>query len=144
MRKISLLLIAIFTLAALLSACSSNDGFVLADTSWKLTSYGAVGSQTPAVDGIDTRLEFGTDGTVSGTMGCNRFSGTYSQKDDTITFGPIAATEMACPDAQMAQESAAFQVLAGTVKFERGDGTMTITSADGMMKQVLEGLMKAN
>ncbi|UUS58071.1 MULTISPECIES: META domain-containing protein [Acinetobacter] len=33
---------------------------------------------------------------VSGADGCNRIMGGYNAGKDTITFGPIAATQMAC------------------------------------------------
>lgn len=38
-----------------------------------------------------------TEGRVSGNSGCNSMSGSYSIKEDKITFGPIAQTKMACP-----------------------------------------------
>ena len=144
MRKTSLSLIVMLALMVFaLTACTSKTTS-LPGTSWSLVSYGPVGKQTAAVSGIATHLKFGTDGNVSGSMGCNSFGGTYTLKGDTITFGPIASTMMACPDAQMTQESDSFQIMNGTVKFEQGDGSLTIFSADGTTKMMLEGLMTAN
>ena len=37
-------------------------------------------------------MQFRSDGKVGGHSGCNRFTGTYTQKDDTL-----ATTRMACP-----------------------------------------------
>ncbi|MEA5079894.1 MAG: META domain-containing protein [Anaerolineaceae bacterium] len=139
MKKFAILITALLVFSAiLLSACGSADTTAkLAGTSWKLVSYGPKDAQIPAADGIDTRMDFGTDGNVSGSMGCNRFSGPYSQKGDSITFSAIAATEMACPEPQMTQESNAFQVLVGSVKIEQSGTSLTIFSADGTSKLVL-------
>lgn len=139
MKKYLPLLATLFILSTiLLSACGITDTSAkLAGTSWKLVSYGSVEGQISAVEGIDTKLDFGSDGSVSGSMGCNRFSGSYIQKGDSLTFSPIAATEMACPEPQMTQESSAFQVMVETVKFKLKEDTLTIISADGKSKLVL-------
>jgi XRE family transcriptional regulator, regulator of sulfur utilization len=42
-------------------------------------------------------LRFAAGGRVSGSDGCNRISATYTLAGSRITFGPIAATRMACP-----------------------------------------------
>lgn len=42
-------------------------------------------------------VRFEEEGRVSGFSGCNRFSGTYSGWPDTLTFGPLVTTRMACP-----------------------------------------------
>lgn len=140
MKKFTILTTTLFVLSAiLLSACGSAETSAkLAGTTWKLASYGPADAQTPAADGIDTQIVFGDDGKVSGSMGCNRFSGSFSQKGDSINFSPIAATEMACPEPQMTQESSAFQVLVGSVKFEQNDANLTIYNAEGTAKLVLE------
>lgn len=139
MKKHLILTTALALIVTLmLSACGSAETTVkMAGTSWKLVSYGPVEAQVTAAEGIDTRLDFATDGSVSGTMGCNRFSGSFSQKGNSLTFSPIAATEMACPEPQMTQESSAFQVMVETAKFEYKDASLTIFSADGKSKLVL-------
>jgi heat shock protein HslJ len=139
MIKITFLL-ATLTLAALaLSACATKtETPTLSGTSWKLTYYGEVEAQTPAADGIDTQIDFGSDGKVSGTVGCNRFSGSYTQQDDQITFGPLMATKMACPELPMTQESVAFGVMVGTVRTEWMQNQLSIYSEDGKMMILLE------
>jgi len=59
---------------------------------WKLASLDGVAppeSQTPT-------LLFGEDGKMSGSGGCNRFTGNYTQKNGQLQTGNIAATKMAC------------------------------------------------
>lgn len=41
-------------------------------------------------------LEFNADGTVSGSDGCNRLSGSWTENGGVISFGPLASTKMAC------------------------------------------------
>src|SRR5260221_4323279 len=106
--SLSLIGIALFVLAA----CSpSGPGAAsLPGTNWKLVSYGPASMPQDAAADIETHLTFGGDGTLSGSMGCNSFSGTYNVQDDShITFGAIISTLMACADPQMAQERSAFQ-----------------------------------
>ena len=56
------------------------------------------------VDRLQTVLELGADGSVSGSGGCNRMGGRASIAGDRITFGNIVATMKACPPAVMNQE----------------------------------------
>ena len=133
MRKITLSNIALLVAAGLiLSACASKGASaILAGTSWKLVSYGPVENQIPAALGVETRVYFGIDGQVSGSVGCNQFSGNYEEIGGKITFSMLVSTMMACPELQMTQESTAFQVMSGTVDFELEGNTLTIFDASG-------------
>jgi len=44
-------------------------------------------------------LTFGEDGSLTGSTGCNTISGSYVVDGTSVTFGPLATTEMACADA---------------------------------------------
>ncbi|WP_458760200.1 META domain-containing protein [Afipia sp. TerB] len=57
------------------------------------------------IDRLQTTLQLGADGKVTGTGGCNRYMGRAILKGDAITFGPMAGTRMACPPAVMDQEN---------------------------------------
>jgi heat shock protein HslJ len=57
------------------------------------------------IDRLQTTLELGGDGKVTGMGGCNRYTGKAILKDDAITFGPMASTRMACSPAIMDQET---------------------------------------
>lgn len=56
------------------------------------------------IDDLQTTLEVGADGKVSGNGGCNRFSGSATIDGDKISFGELASTMMACTEAAMDQE----------------------------------------
>ncbi|HEY0596047.1 META domain-containing protein [Sphingopyxis sp.] len=99
----------------------------LAGTSWTFASIGGV---DVAAD-RPTSLIF--DGTrLSGSAGCNRFSGSYAVEGRRLTAGPLMATEMACPGAGMTQENAFFALMRGPVGLSfPTDGTLVLTASDG-------------
>ena len=135
MKRIILTVVPLMLLTALvLSACSSDS---LAGTSWTLVSYGDPSNPTAAVSGVDTSLVFGSDGQVSGSMGCNGFGGDYQIKNGQIVFGSIISTLMACEEPRMSQETATFAVMSGTVEYSINGNILTITSADGSRVMIL-------
>ena len=108
----------------------------LAGSNWIFVSIGgvAVAADRP------TSLQF--DGSrLSGSAGCNRFSGGYSAADGTLTAGPMMATEMACPGPGMTQEAAFFQLIATPVSLTfADDGTLILTGIKGrtaVLKRVI-------
>jgi heat shock protein HslJ len=48
---------------------------------------------------------------LSGSDGCNRFTGSYQLLGDTVTFGQMAGTQMACIDASAEIQRAFREVL---------------------------------
>lgn len=99
----------------------------LAGTSWIFVSIGG----TRVAADRPTALQF--DGTrLSGSAGCNRFSGNYTHVDRMLTTGPVIATEMACPGAGMTQENDFFALMRGPVSLSfPTDGTLVLTGSDG-------------
>lgn len=99
----------------------------LAGTSWTFASIGGV----PVASDRPTSLQF--DGTrISGTAGCNRFSGGYAVKDGVLTAGQLAATLMACPGPGMEQERAFFDLMSAPAGIDfPSDGTMVLTGKNG-------------
>lgn len=99
----------------------SEPGFV-----WSIVAV----SDQPA-EGAE--IAFDPDGQVFGTTGCNRLTGTATQDGTTLTFGPLATTNMACPDSRMAQEDAILGLLAAplTVIVDLLRDQATLTSANG-------------
>lgn len=99
----------------------------LAGTRWTFVSIDGV-----AVAGDrPTALQF--DGArLSGSAGCNRFSGRFTSDATSLTAGPLTATEMACPGAAMTQEAAFFALMATPVRLNfAADGTLTLTGEGG-------------
>lgn len=57
-------------------------------------------------DGIDS-----SQGTVNGSSGCNRFTGSYGKTNTGIRFDRVAGTRMACPGSRMEMESSLLKAM---------------------------------
>jgi len=106
----------------------------LEGTTWtaeSLISAQAVSSIPAGVRPPTLRLE---GGAVSVDTGCNTGRGAYTVAADTITFGPIATTRMACGDPNGQQvEQAVLTVLSGTATFAIDGPVLTLMNgANGL------------
>ncbi|HEY8019442.1 MAG TPA: META domain-containing protein [Actinomycetota bacterium] len=104
-----------------------GDGGTLAGTSWTLT-----GLDSGGVTGTAPTLEL-TETDVSGTGGCNTFSGTYTTDGDTISFGPLASTMMACEPSIMEQETVYLAALDGATTYTVDGDALTISGDAGTL-----------
>jgi heat shock protein HslJ len=122
--------------ALMVVGCSDDDddggsdvqAIELGGTSWVLDT---LDGQSPVTDGIPT-LDFGADGAVSGTTGCNQFAGTYETEgaDLTIEIGPL--TLAACSDELEAQQQSLLDAFAATTFFSGGqESFLELIDADG-------------
>lgn len=124
--------ILIFTIPVIaflsLAACSSGSGQALTASLWMLTE---LNGQAPLPDTAIT-ADFGDDGKVSGSSGCNSYTTTYTVSGKKITFGEqTASTMMACPDPVMEQERVFIKALSQTATFEIVEDELTLYDADG-------------
>jgi heat shock protein HslJ len=69
-------------------------------TAWRLGDLAGVA----AIPGVEATLEFPEAGKAGGRGSCNRFFGTVEISGESIQFGPLAATKMACMDAAANQQ----------------------------------------
>lgn len=84
------------------------------------------------VDGARSTLEFVEAGRVAGAGACNRYMGPVSFDGGGVTFGNLASTMMACPDALMDQERRLFDALARADRLELADDGLTLLAfSDG-------------
>ncbi len=74
---------------------------------------------------------FADDGTVSGSSGCNTFSGSYTVDGDTMSFGPLASTQMACAEEVMTQEAAVLGALDRVTSFAIQGDELTLLDDQG-------------
>jgi heat shock protein HslJ len=112
----------------------------LAGTSWRVTAYNN-GRQAvvSTLTGTNLTMAFSNDGRVSGSAGCNTFTGPYTADGGKLSFGPAAATRRMCvqPEGVMEQEQrflAALRTVA-TARFE-GD-RLELRTADGALAATL-------
>jgi heat shock protein HslJ len=73
------------------------------------------GSEWGYAEGGGISLQFGT-GQVSGSGGCNRFAGSYTQEGDRLILGTLAATQMACTAEAVMQKEQQFFHMLGAVR----------------------------
>ncbi|WP_172399647.1 META domain-containing protein [Geothermobacter hydrogeniphilus] len=91
-------ILALLTLV--LSACGTvypqAERTDLNGTSWALSELNGHPLQLPPGTGTPT-MAF-SDGMVRGSDGCNRFQGSFEQRDGRLAFGPLAATRRFCEE----------------------------------------------
>jgi heat shock protein HslJ len=111
---------------------------------WEITGYLTGSGETaavvsPIVDSGAT-LTFGPDGIVSGTAGCNQFSGGFGVEDANITIGPLMSTMMACSDELMAQEVGVMQALEGAATWSVTGSTAELRGETDLIQITLARL----
>jgi len=91
----------------------ATEPAALENTEWQATGInnGKGGVVSTATTSFSTAVF--TEGQLSGTGGCNRFTATYEIEGDQITIGPAGATEKLCiePEGLMDQEQQYFEAL---------------------------------
>jgi heat shock protein HslJ len=108
----------------------------LSGTAWRVGGYNN-GKQAVVgvLTGTTLTVSFGGDGRISGSGGCNTFSGSYRADAEKLSIGPLAATRKACaaPEGVMAQEGAFLRALETTATARReGDRLELRTAADAL------------
>lgn len=76
--------------------CANRGTATLENTYWKLTLLGSQRVQTAEHQREAHLVLHGQEKHARGNLGCNQFTGSYELDGDTLTFGPLAATKMAC------------------------------------------------
>lgn len=96
-------------------------------SAWRITAVAG----NPAVAGVEADLNF-ADGRVTGTAGCNRLTGPFTQQRNQLSFGALSATRMACPGPRGEQEMRVFALMRQPLTISFGERmTMTWTAPDG-------------
>ena len=99
-----------------------------ADREWELV---VLGPDTPPPSGRSVTMLFDSGSRrAAGSAGCNRYSAAYTLRGEVLTFGPAAATRMACPDG-MEFEGSFFGMLTQVTAYEVTGSTLVLRGADG-------------
>jgi heat shock protein HslJ len=101
----------------------------LVGTEWDLEDLGGAG----VLENVEATLTFPEAGKAAGDGSCNRFFGAVEISGDSIHFGPLASTRMACPDAVANQEARYLKALEGAERFTR-EGPHLMIYCKGMDK----------
>jgi heat shock protein HslJ len=127
MRKF--LLFALLVILAV--ACGSGTESDPSGRTWQLTELEGSG----LVEG--TTIDLTIDGgTVSGSSGCNTYTGAAEVDTDaeTMTLGPeLASTMMACEQPIMDQEQAYLEALIRVTSYQMAEDQLLLEDADGIV-----------
>ena len=70
---------------------------------------------------------------ATGFSGCNNFFGNYERHGESLRFGPVGATRMACPDLEMGLETEVFKALDQTRTWKIQDGELLFLAEDKVL-----------
>ena len=94
-----------------LDGCGGAPEALLEGPAWDLVEIGGV----PAAEGAEILF---AEGRLSGSSGCNRFTGAFEVSGERVVVGPLAGTRMACPAPFGEQEQRHYEALAGVGQFD--------------------------
>ncbi|WP_307824966.1 META domain-containing protein [Streptomyces sp. M2CJ-2] len=92
-------------------------------TKWKIVSPDSAGRAHLTFDE--------QEGTVSGSLGCNKVNADATVRDGHITVGTPSTTRMVCEDSLMKAEKALLKLFDTTLDYRVDHRSMTLTSANG-------------
>lgn len=126
----------VFAGTLLLSSCAtavpagdappSGGEDVLVGTSWVLDKMG-----DQQVTDVTSTLQFTAEGMVSGSGGCNRFNGEFTEDGDVLTIGVVGTTMMACEPLVSDQEDAFLTALGDAKRFTVDGDKLSLSDEEG-------------
>jgi heat shock protein HslJ len=120
----------------------SGQGSVTATTitenPWSLQSFAATdGTVTPVLNGTLITANFKQDGQLTGSGGCNQYSGRYMVQQTLIVVSRVTTTSMACWDANTTlQEEQYYISLEDVYALRIHDRTLTLYDSTGKPRLV--------
>jgi heat shock protein HslJ len=127
MRKAWLLVPITVIAVALGAGVGSAQSSPLTANAWTLASL--LGKAPLAA--TEPTAAFPATGNVSGSAGCNHYSGHYTSSGSTLRISSLISTQMACATKIMAQESVFLKALSSTRSYAVSGSTLTLRSAAG-------------
>jgi heat shock protein HslJ len=106
----------------------------LTGTTWVLSWYNdGKGALVSVLPGSQITAQFGEDGHLAGSAGCNTYKAVYNVRDNQISIGPAGTTRMACADPAgiMEQEAAYVAALSTATHYQILGGELELTDASG-------------
>jgi heat shock protein HslJ len=133
-RRLLTVALAVVAVLATMTGCGSSSGSrsstttpTIEGTAWQL------GLGTLTLPGLDAarptmRLEAGK---VSGSTGCNSYTGSYTLEGAALSFGGIASTAMACSPARDAIQTAFLGRVDKVAGWHMDGNNLVLTDANG-------------
>lgn len=113
--------------SVLLAGCAVPTAQSLSEDAWVAVAIDGVAAVVPA----PPTLRWTDTGRVSGSGGCNQFSGNYTLEFDRMAFSALAATRMLCVPAPQGQEDMFFKALELTRRVQLSDGGLLLLDEQG-------------
>lgn len=115
-----------------------NDAMSPSDLMAELTSHEWVVEDLMSAgipDNAHATLSFTEDGIISGSTGCNRYTGSFKVSNGAITISPLAATKRGCFGGLMDMEQKFLSVMSGTVEADiDATGKLIVSSGGGTLE----------
>lgn len=132
--KTGMWLVGILAMATLLASCGSGaSADALLNSEWELDELNG----RDVLDDVSVTMNLKDDEELSGSGGCNRYTGTWQTDENyEITIEATGATMMACEEPILSQEQAFLEALAAAVTFDLERDELELYDAEG--KEVAE------
>jgi heat shock protein HslJ len=100
---------------------------------WEATSFRQRDAVASLLPDTEITARFGSDGTLAGSAGCNRYSAGFTTDGGSLTIEPPVLTRMACekPDGVMKQEQQYVEALPRAASYTFEGQMLTLLAADG-------------
>ena len=101
---------------------------------WLLQSYSAPGGGLQSVlTGTEVTARFGTDGSLSGSGGCNNYNGGFMAFDQTLRMNNVTSSQALCnqPEGIMEQENTFMSLLNQASKMRISAGQLEVFDSGG-------------
>jgi small conductance mechanosensitive channel len=106
---------------------------ILSANAWHVTAYSnSQNAMVDVLDGTQMTMNFGDEGRLTGSAGCNNFFADYEAGDETVTIAAAGTTRKMCADPTgiMEQETLFLAALASAAEFRLIGNILTIRRAD--------------
>jgi heat shock protein HslJ len=113
----------------------------LAGPTWVATGVNTgTGAVSSMIAGTTVTAVFASDGTVSGSSGCNTYSGPYTTDGEKIAIGPLGGTMKLCasPEGVDAQEARFLQAMQKATSYAIEGNALDLRAADGALQVSFE------
>jgi heat shock protein HslJ len=109
---------------------------VLAGSTWVVRAVNnGRGGVVSVANGTSLDAHFGSDRSVAGSAGCNRYHARYELEGDALAIGPAAATRKMCgaPEGVMEQEAAFLAALGTVARIDFRGTRLQLRTAEGSL-----------
>jgi heat shock protein HslJ len=133
---------AVIAAAAVLSACATAmSTAALQNTYWKLLRIGSEAVSVAEGQREPHLVLHGQGRGLVGFSGCNRVSGSFTLDGETIHFGDVVTSRMACAnDAALRQEQRFLDVLPRTARWRIAGERLDLLDRDGAVLASFESV----